>query len=161
MTVTTLYDPKVREAQNRTTVPVNHYWAMPALKGLVVLADALDMFRLTLLGRGSSHLANGPLEEQISAGWISGCWTQKVFGRISWRILRRTWSNSRWKPPQLPETCPVLFQLILALALQATSVRVAQYTKSRVYLPATPAASGAVRQPTSPRWAQAAAKLTN
>ena len=26
MTVTTLDDPKVTEAQNRTTVPVNHYW---------------------------------------------------------------------------------------------------------------------------------------
>jgi hypothetical protein len=49
----------------------------------------------------------------------------------------------------------------LALALQATSVRVAQYTNGRVYLPATPAASDAVRQPTSPRWATAAAKLTN
>jgi hypothetical protein len=41
---------------------------MPALKVLVLLADALDMFRLMLLGRGSSHLANSPLEEQTSVG---------------------------------------------------------------------------------------------
>ena len=41
---------------------------MHALEGLVVLADALDMLKLMLVGRGSSHLANSPLEEQTSVG---------------------------------------------------------------------------------------------
>jgi hypothetical protein len=69
MTVTTLDVSKVREAQNRTTLPVNHYWGYACSKRF----GRLDMFRLIFLGRGSSHLANSPLEEQTSVGWMSGC----------------------------------------------------------------------------------------
>ena len=144
--VTTFDDRNVRKTQNRTTVPVNCNRRYACARRL----GRLDVFRLILLGKGSSHLANSPLEERISVPWISECWAQKGFGRISWRILRWTWSNFGWKPPWLPDTCPFLFQLILALALQATSVTVAQYTNGRVDLPATPATSSAVRHPPEP-----------
>jgi len=73
MKVTTLEDPKVKEAQNRTRAPVNHYWGYGCAKRFVVLAVALDMFRLMLLGTASSQLANSPLEEQTSVGWMSVC----------------------------------------------------------------------------------------
>lgn len=46
---------------------------MLALKDVVVLAEALHTLRLRLLGGGSSHPANSPLEERTSVGWTHGC----------------------------------------------------------------------------------------